>query len=809
MTWRLIDEEGNVWTGNVADFNLPTANNFYSFGAPSRTQQFWQGGGGRQATIVFVSEDFFETMIDGDRGLDFSDLQPSSFGVVSDFFAGNHDLEPGSYIIEEISQLSNLDGRSFEHYTYLDGTFYDAGSIFQSDAAWTTGFALGSYVVSLAPETTFVVGEDGQFVIEDFGYTVDLGDYDFDSANVSSSINGVYSIVVDISNPLGWVHEPVIIVIDGVRYVGTVDLNNFEDGFAVISFEKSPWNPQIVGDQTLTFSVNTDGIEQRFEAPEGSTQRENGTIVGPDGRVLIWVSEDGVAGLTTDSSRDRDNQPVYSETLLDNYGVVVNGQAQTTFLGTARAAADALGFDGSFGIDGSFRVDSEGNERGGNGPISSGGDTGSVSGGRTVTTATGATAIVQDTPPDLTNYTGGLYPVIIDLDGDGIEVLTNGTAYFDLDSDGYREETSWVAQDDGFLIVDLNGNGIVDHPDELILSNLGNEGDTDLQALARLYDDQEPGQDGHGVLNTDDDGWSMLHIWRDLDSDGVSDPGEVMRLDHSEIGITEINLTYDDGTGFADTSNDVSVFGTTLLGSASMVRFGETVEGGVGDIALAYDLIAPEIRDTDYGFEARIEAAGEDAGSLRYIDLSLPGQSADRTLGGSTYNGVYGDSRDNKIDFDDVRHDVLIDGGRGNDTLDGSAGDDQLFGGIGNDQLASSSGDDVLDGGKGNDFLRGEGGDDYLDGGEGSDRIFGGNGNDTIVADFLDLITAGQASSRGVSDEGVVRGGSGTDTLIVNGKQGVRVTLETKEVEIVLGSGGHDRFDGGCPSSGFLEPIAA
>jgi len=46
-------------------------------------------------------------------------------------------------------------------------------------------------------------------------------------------------------------------------------------------------------------------------------------------------------------------------------------------------------------------------------------------------------------------------PLTIDLDGDGIELvsLANSTHYWDVDNDGMGESTGWVAADDGLLVM--------------------------------------------------------------------------------------------------------------------------------------------------------------------------------------------------------------------------------------------------------------------------------------------------------------------------------------------------------------------
>ena len=58
-------------------------------------------------------------------------------------------------------------------------------------------------------------------------------------------------------------------------------------------------------------------------------------------------------------------------------------------------------------------------------------------------------------------------PIILDLDGDGFNVETkeNGTN-FDLDKNGFAEKINWTTKD-GFLCLDLNGNGTIDNGGEL------------------------------------------------------------------------------------------------------------------------------------------------------------------------------------------------------------------------------------------------------------------------------------------------------------------------------------------------------
>ncbi|MDR1349322.1 MAG: hypothetical protein LBJ59_00820 [Zoogloeaceae bacterium] len=54
-------------------------------------------------------------------------------------------------------------------------------------------------------------------------------------------------------------------------------------------------------------------------------------------------------------------------------------------------------------------------------------------------------------------------PLVLDLDGDGVETLGLAAgAHFDHDGNGFAELTGWAGADDGLLVLDRNGNGVID-----------------------------------------------------------------------------------------------------------------------------------------------------------------------------------------------------------------------------------------------------------------------------------------------------------------------------------------------------------
>ncbi|MDX8496418.1 calcium-binding protein, partial [Mesorhizobium sp. VK22B] len=130
-------------------------------------------------------------------------------------------------------------------------------------------------------------------------------------------------------------------------------------------------------------------------------------------------------------------------------------------------------------------------------------------------------------------------PLILDLNGDGVHLspLAGSTVHFDYDTDGFAERTGWVSGDDGILVRDANGNGIVDGASELFGSST-----QDGFAVLETFD-----SNGDGKIDDSDAVFGTLKVWQDLDQDGAVDAGEMVTL--TEAGISSISLTRTDVTG--------------------------------------------------------------------------------------------------------------------------------------------------------------------------------------------------------------------------------------------------------------------
>jgi hypothetical protein len=131
---------------------------------------------------------------------------------------------------------------------------------------------------------------------------------------------------------------------------------------------------------------------------------------------------------------------------------------------------------------------------------------------------------------------------VIDLDGDDIEtVSTSASILFDHNGDGLKTASGWIKGDDGFLVLDKNGNGLIDDGSELfggdtVLRN-GQKATEGFQALADLDTNADSQIDAGNTV------FQNLKIWRDINQDGISQSDELFSLTDLGIGSISLNQT--------------------------------------------------------------------------------------------------------------------------------------------------------------------------------------------------------------------------------------------------------------------------
>jgi hypothetical protein len=152
-------------------------------------------------------------------------------------------------------------------------------------------------------------------------------------------------------------------------------------------------------------------------------------------------------------------------------------------------------------------------------------------------------------------------PLIVDVEGKGFHLTnTEHGVVFDIRADGRPLRIPWTAggPDNAFLVLDRNGNGVIDDGTELF-SNVSPQSGTGprngFRALAE-YDKPENGGNGDGVIDSRDAIYSKLRLWVDANHDGISQPEELHTL--HEMGVYSISLDY-------SLSHRVDEFGNEFL----------------------------------------------------------------------------------------------------------------------------------------------------------------------------------------------------------------------------------------------------
>ncbi|MFV5421356.1 calcium-binding protein [Acinetobacter baumannii] len=173
-------------------------------------------------------------------------------------------------------------------------------------------------------------------------------------------------------------------------------------------------------------------------------------------------------------------------------------------------------------------------------------------------------------------------PVVLDLDGDGIETIAANKwagVLFDHDNDGIRTSTGWVGSDDGILVLDRNGDGVINDGSELFGDSVtlkdGSQASNGYAALAEFD------SNGDGKVNAEDTNFEQLKVWRDLNQDGVSQTNELFGL--TELGIQSLNLNH--------TNTDTALGNDNILAQTGSF---ETLDGQshiMGDVNFSFNSI--------------------------------------------------------------------------------------------------------------------------------------------------------------------------------------------------------------------------
>ena len=190
---------------------------------------------------------------------------------------------------------------------------------------------------------------------------------------------------------------------------------------------------------------------------------------------------------------------------------------------------------------------------------------------------------------------GGGKPIVLDLDGDGVELvdIDASTAFYDINGDGFRSHIGWVAADDGLLAYDKNSDGVIQDGDEISYVGYVEGARTDLEGLVHFDTDK------NGVLDANDAEWAKFGVWQDTDQNGTSGNNEFQYLDTA--GISAITLA-SDGVQAEVGGNIIFGIGSYSLNDGTTADFADVAFGGSSS--------GLQLQGDD-GFEVQVENGNE------------------------------------------------------------------------------------------------------------------------------------------------------------------------------------------------------
>jgi hypothetical protein len=143
-------------------------------------------------------------------------------------------------------------------------------------------------------------------------------------------------------------------------------------------------------------------------------------------------------------------------------------------------------------------------------------------------------------------------PLIVDTSGRGYKLTSaDRGVWFDINADGSPEAISWTdpSRDVAFLAFDRNGNGVIDHGEELFgnmtplpAGSQEPRAEHGFDALASLEHESHGVSVRDGVIDARDAGYHKLLFWKDTSHDGLSQPSEIQAA--SAAGLIAIETRF-------------------------------------------------------------------------------------------------------------------------------------------------------------------------------------------------------------------------------------------------------------------------
>lgn len=182
-------------------------------------------------------------------------------------------------------------------------------------------------------------------------------------------------------------------------------------------------------------------------------------------------------------------------------------------------------------------------------------------------------------------------PLTLDLNGNGIETvpLKRPPLLFDINDTGIKVSSGWIAPSDGLLVMDRNGNGMIDSGAELFGDATPAYDAAGNPTAAHTADGfaalAQEDTNADGVVDNQDANWTNLQVWQDLNQDGISQADELTTLDQQ--GIASFNTARTLNSQMLPSGNQMADLGTFTRTDGTTGNTG--APQAMADINLAVD----------------------------------------------------------------------------------------------------------------------------------------------------------------------------------------------------------------------------
>ena len=268
------------------------------------------------------------------------------------------------------------------------------------------------------------------------------------------------------------------------------------------------------------------------------------TVSTPSGEQRVWVGSSYLGGGTSGDNSAQTGTTTTGQTTSGHQSGPGNGY----LVGNANSNSSNHDDDND---NSNTNIWNNGHDNDPDMNEAAGGGAGGASGGVTTTTTTGTTYVNTGNNPGNNNAAGynppvvttttttttttiyGPQPILLDLDGNGIQIsgLTRSTVFME-GQEGLKHRTAWAGAGDGVLFYDTDGDNAISDVREYVFTEWDPTAKDDLAALRSRFDANGDGR----LTGTELTGFKVMRTNPD---------GSLTAVTLASLNITQINLKQD------------------------------------------------------------------------------------------------------------------------------------------------------------------------------------------------------------------------------------------------------------------------